>query len=1062
MNEKRTSTVILDGKQPAKTIKELAADIRILGNHLKNLDRNSDAFKSGAKKMRELRSEMGVANQQMRNLNTGWGRFWKTVKATAVGVGFGNILTNLTGMVTRTIPELIRRNADLSDSFADIRKTTGLTDQEVQQLDQTLKTFNTRTSREELRELAVEAGRLGIEGAQNIAGFVRVADQIKVALGDDLGQDAAANIRIIGKLAEQFNLAEKEGVSFEEAMLKAGSAINELSASGSTQAEYLVNFTKRVSGVANTANISMDQVLAFAATLDEAGQNVEVSATTINKVLVNMFKDTATYADIAQMSVADFTDLLENDTNAAFTAFLTGLNSNNAGLTTLAAKLEDADLSGSRATAVLSALSANTEKLAQKQDISNKALIEGTSLTNEFNTKNNNLAGTLDKIGKKMSDVWLNSSLRNGVATMVDWFAELLGISSKLSVEMENERVQVRLLQGRIEKLNIGNTERVTLINELRAKYPKYLDNIDAETISNEKLRIALDKVNESLLNRIIIQKQQEQIEEVISKKADRILRLNQLETEVAKKLEGFLGENSVYEQYDDRSKSIAERWTTIYDYAVKIEGKSDSNTTELYTMLGTVQEIEEQYKLIEKTSEKENALIEQKNQLIAKYGEQVKSITTPEPSSDTPGDAEPRSRSTFISTPEEIDKAAMKARESYIQFLESIKELDEEFKMSKLDEEDLEFARINQKYDEKLTALQEFLNNKTITESEYHEAQLEIEALRSAELFELTQQRDADLVEQREKFLSDIEYLELNEYQREIEDLHNKYDEMLKLAEIYGIDSSRIEELRALELASIRDKYRAEELEKERVFYESLQGVYQTFGNALLGFMQSLGNEQSSWGEFARGLAFFHMAIGQATAISNALQTSSSPTPDNIATGGLAGLAKFATISAAILKVSAGIRSLVSGENLPTYSSTTTFERGGWMSYGPMHASGGMPVINPYNGTKQAEIEGGEAILSRQTVANNYSVVRQLLEQSTSRAGARIPQFNYGGMAGAAPQISGSVSSTLDASEFRAAIEEFRMISRNMKAEVTFTRDLIQTLRENINEQSDLESQHY
>ena len=60
----------------------------------------------------------------------------------------------------------------------------------------------------------------------------------------------------------------------------------------------------------------------------------------------------------------------------------------------------------------------------------------------------------------------------------------------------------------------------------------------------------------------------------------------------------------------------------------------------------------------------------------------------------------------------------------------------------------------------------------------------------------------------------------------------------------------------------------------------------------------------------------------------------------------------------------------------------------------GPSHDEGGMPIINPRTGGKVAEIEGGEAILSKNTVANNRGIVGALLNSSLHYNGAAIKPF--------------------------------------------------------------------
>lgn len=65
-------------------------------------------------------------------------------------------------------------------------------------------------------------------------------------------------------------------------------------------------------------------------------------------------------------------------------------------------------------------------------------------------------------------------------------------------------------------------------------------------------------------------------------------------------------------------------------------------------------------------------------------------------------------------------------------------------------------------------------------------------------------------------------------------------------------------------------------------------------------------------------------------------------------------------------------------------------FGKGGQLN-GPSHKEGGMPVINPRTGRKEAEVEGGEVILSKKTVRNNSALVGALLQSSLHNGGATI-----------------------------------------------------------------------
>jgi hypothetical protein len=69
-------------------------------------------------------------------------------------------------------------------------------------------------------------------------------------------------------------------------------------------------------------------------------------------------------------------------------------------------------------------------------------------------------------------------------------------------------------------------------------------------------------------------------------------------------------------------------------------------------------------------------------------------------------------------------------------------------------------------------------------------------------------------------------------------------------------------------------------------------------------------------------------------------------------------------------------------------------FGKGGALT-GPSHSQGGMPVINPTTGQKEAEVEGGEYIISKNTVRNNKGLADALLFTSLYRNGAPV-QRNY------------------------------------------------------------------
>lgn len=289
------------------------------------------------------------------------------------------------------------RDAFLSydEALTDAMKTTNLTKDEILDLSASLKQIDTKTPQNELLALVRAGGKLGISGQEDLLGFARAADKINVALSEDLGGNAEAAITAIGKMTDIFSLTDEYGI--EQAMLKVGSAINELGMASTANEGYIVDFSKRLAGIAPNADISIDKILGLAATLDKYGQQSETSSTAIGQTIMAMFKRTETFAHIAGVPLKEFSELLKTDVNEALLKVLEGMQRGEGGLASVTAAMEEMHLNGQRAATVLGSLSKHTDELRSQQEIANKAFVTGTSLTEEFAVKNTSLTAELEK-----------------------------------------------------------------------------------------------------------------------------------------------------------------------------------------------------------------------------------------------------------------------------------------------------------------------------------------------------------------------------------------------------------------------------------------------------------------------------------------------------------------------------------------------------------------------------------------------------------------------------------------------------------------------------------------
>lgn len=457
------------------------------------------------KQLQAIDKQVAVHEQKVKGVS----KAWEFAKSELKSFGFLAIGALGVGAITSQISNLVNKAAELSDVFADVGRTTNLTDQEVQDLYKDFKDFNTRTPRKELLDLAVVAGKLGITGRQEVKNFVQEANKITVALGSDLGEDA---IKQIAKISDVFKVAETRGVLVGDAMTLVGNTVNKLGETSTASEKYIVDFLFRMGGIGTQAKMTLPQVAALGATLDQLGLTAEVSSTAMSQVIMDMFLNTSDYAKIAGMDITEFTNLLQTDSTEAFAVFLDGLNGNNEGLTVMGNKLKDLSIDGVRGISVITSLAKNTDILRRTVAEGTNEYVKGNSMLQEYNRRNENFAGSLERVSRKLAEVFLNSSFVKGIQDFVIWIDKSTKSLANSHKEIETERKELFQLEAQLYRANTPQAERVKIINQLKSIYPEHLKNINAEKVTNEELRKSLKAVNDELINKIILAKQDDKI----------------------------------------------------------------------------------------------------------------------------------------------------------------------------------------------------------------------------------------------------------------------------------------------------------------------------------------------------------------------------------------------------------------------------------------------------------------------------------------------------------------------------------------------------------------------
>ena len=379
--------------------KELNRTLKELKRSLNGIERGTDEWNKQCESIKRVKAEIANVNEELRETEkehvglvdriNGFVDKWGNIIAGVAAVGTGLVMAGR---------KAVNAFAEMDAEMANVRKFTGLADDEVKELNEDFKKMDTRTSREDLNKLAEEAGRLGKSSKEDVLGFVKAADQINVAL-DELGDGATLTL---SKLTNIFGDEARLGT--EKSLLAVGSVINDLSQNCTASAGYLAEFGKRMAGVGAQAGMTIPQIMAFAAVLDSQGQACEMSATALSQLIMDLFKEPSKIAKATGMDLDELNKALKRSTNEGLLMLLQKLKELG-NMDVLAPVFKNMGENGARASQVLATLAGNVEMVKWQQEQATQSFEDATSVTNEFNVQNSTVEAELDKAKKRVTEL---------------------------------------------------------------------------------------------------------------------------------------------------------------------------------------------------------------------------------------------------------------------------------------------------------------------------------------------------------------------------------------------------------------------------------------------------------------------------------------------------------------------------------------------------------------------------------------------------------------------------------------------------------------------------------
>lgn len=413
LSHSQLNDVIERGRRGKASINELKQAYNQLSEELNQLNTKSKEFNEKQKELKDLKKNIDNATGSISQQSKSW---QTAVKNLTAYVGLFQVFN----AIKDTVTSAIKKNFEYSSSLTDIRKVSGLTMQDVNKLSEELAKIDTRTSVDGLAQLAYQGAKLGMGkyGVEGMKQFVAAADQINVAIGEEMGEEA---LPALSKMVETMGLIPKMGI--EKAMLATGSAMFKLSSTSTSTSTNIVEFAKRLTGVSRTAGITTDQLLALGSASDSLFLMPEVSATAMSKFIVALQKNHNLIEK--DLGIPDGTIKRMYAAGNAMDAIVMVLEKmrDKGNMNALGGIFKDLGSDGQRLVTAMVTMSKNVDVLKDHLYESKEAFEEATAVTSEYTMQQQSAAGILDRANNLWEKAFINPDGVESVKSMAQaWY----------------------------------------------------------------------------------------------------------------------------------------------------------------------------------------------------------------------------------------------------------------------------------------------------------------------------------------------------------------------------------------------------------------------------------------------------------------------------------------------------------------------------------------------------------------------------------------------------------------------------------------------------------------
>ena len=404
---------------------------------------NGQGIEKAEKAMRRM-SVLAAASSE--SVSSGWVKAGgKMAEVAGKMYNAGDKMAKMGDMLTRsvTVPMVAmgtyaaQAAINFDTALANVRKTSGLTEQQLQKLGDSALDLSTKqpVTAETILNIEALGAQLGVADDE-LESFAKTVSGLDIATNMDF--------ETAGKEMAQFaNITQMSQDKFQNY----GSTIVDLGNHLATTEKDISAMALRLAGVSSAANFSQAEILGMSGAMSSLGIKAEAGGSAMTRIIQDISKNVANgtdkvqeYARVSGLSAEEFANKWKTKPMEAIELLVEGLKKSSDSGEDMNVTLEKLGINNIRNSDTMRRLAGAGDLLRESVDRANTAWNENSALQNEVDQRNENLASRLQVLKNKVDEIAITvgrpldavidalnacQPLIDGVANLADGFANM-------------------------------------------------------------------------------------------------------------------------------------------------------------------------------------------------------------------------------------------------------------------------------------------------------------------------------------------------------------------------------------------------------------------------------------------------------------------------------------------------------------------------------------------------------------------------------------------------------------------------------------------------------------